>query len=670
MVEHRTAFTKDDYEKLCEEVWHHNKLYYVDHHPVISDEEFDYLLKKLEKMEREHPEWIAPDSPTQRVNESVTQGFQTVKHRIPMLSLANTYSQEEVDDFIKRVEKLVGHKNFAFSCELKMDGIAVAARYEEGVFVQGVTRGDGKEGDDITLNMRAINALPLRLYGPNVPKVLDIRGEVFMSHETFQKLNDAKDALGEQLWANPRNAAAGSLKLLDPSEAAKRCLSVVFYGIAEESSGKVKQQHHVHDFLSSLGLPTLEEHALCHSIHEIWKFVDHIHTIRNELAYDIDGVVIKVDDIKEQERLGTTDKNPRWAVAYKFAAEQAPTMIREITVQVGRTGVLTPVAELEPVFLAGSTIARATLHNQEEIDRKDIRVGDTVIIEKGGDVIPKVVEVDLKRRPANSSPWTMPRHCPSCGSEVEKIVGEVAVRCPNLSGCPAQRLRRITYFAAKGAMDIENLGEKVAEQLFQKGFVERPSDIYYLTAEQLYQLEGFKEKSVTNLLRSIEESKEVSLPRFILALGIKYVGAGTAELLAMKAGNIAHLERLTKEELLEIEGVGEKVAGAVIEFFSEQKNRDEVARLLGCGVKPQDVEVKDFGDHPFKGKTFVLTGTLKRYTRLNAASLIKERGGKVTGSVSKSTDYVLAGEEAGSKLTKAEQLGVKVLSEDEFDTMI
>jgi DNA ligase (NAD+) len=413
-------------------------------------------------------------------------------------------------------------------------------------------------------------------------------------------------------------------------------------------------------------LPTLEYHAKCRSIQEIWDFIEKIRQIRSTLAYDIDGVVIKLDNLRNQQKLGVTGKSPRWAIAYKFAAEQAATRIHDITVQVGRTGVLTPVAELDPVFLAGSTISRATLHNEEEVQRKDIRIGDTVIIEKGGDVIPKVVEVDLKLRPDHTHPWKMPDYCPSCGSKVERVPEEVAVRCPNISGCPDQNLRRISYFVAKGAMDIDNLGVKIVEQLVNEGLIAKPSDIYTLNANQLIQLEGFKEKSVNNLLSSIEKSKDVPLANFIMAIGIKYVGAGTAELLATRAGSMEKLSHLNREQLLSIEGIGDKVADAVIEYFATPANIAELDRLYALGVKPRNVEVVDYGDHPFKGKTFVLTGTLESYTRDQAAALIKERGGKVTGSVSAKTDFLLAGEEAGSKLAKAQLLGVNILSEEEF----
>lgn len=665
-----TEITYQAYEKLCQEIWDHNRRYYSDNKPIISDEAFDRLLLQLEAIEKMHPEWISPNSPTQRVNETLSQGFQTVVHRVPMLSLANSYSKEEIGDFIKRMHKLIEHEQVTFSCELKMDGIAITAIYEKGTFLKGITRGDGKKGDDITANMRAIETLPLRLHGDAVPDYLEVRGEVYMPHAVFKQLNEDRSASEEGSWANPRNAAAGSLKLLDPREAAKRHLAIVFYSVAEDSSGALSKQYDVHNFLKNLGLPPLEHHAICYSLDEIWNFAEKVLHLRPSLEYDIDGVVIKVDDLREQKRLGNTGKSPRWAIAYKFAAEQAVTQILGITVQVGRTGTLTPVAELNPVFLAGSTIARATLHNEEEIYRKDIRVGDFVIIEKGGDVIPKVVSVDVSKRKEEGTRWAMPKNCPNCGTPVVRVPGEVAVRCPNSAECPEQLLRRLIYFSGKSSMDIENMGEKVVEQLVQRGFIKSPSDIYRLTEELLYQLDGFKAKSVQNLLTSIERSRDVTLDRFIMALGIKHIGTETAELLAKKAGNIEALMKMTAEDLVKIDGIGDKVAQAVVDFFTDIKNREEIATLLSLGVKPHQLKTVSYQGHPFSEKTFVLTGTLQNYTRAAAAALIKDRGGKVTDSVGKKTDYVVAGETPGSKFDKAQALGVPILTEEQFSGML
>ncbi len=651
--------TKKEYEALCEEVWEHNRRYYVDNKPTITDHQFDQLLRKIEELEKQHPDWVTPTSPTQRVGEMVSGKFKTIKHKVPMLSLANAYSEQEVEEFINRVYKLLERDEVTFCCELKMDGTAVSILYEEGHLKRGVTRGNGKQGDDITSNIRTIESLPLEIR-KSVPKSFEIRGEVYLALKQFQKLNEEREEEGEEPWANPRNAAAGSLKLLDPRLCAQRGLLIALYGLADETT---KSQSEALDYLKKLGLPVVSEYTTCTDIADIWAFIDRIQKMRPKLPFDIDGVVIKVNDFKLCRHMGATNKSPRWAVAYKFAPEQATTKLKSITVQVGRTGVLTPVAELEPVLLAGSTISRATLHNADEVARKDIRVGDEVVIEKGGDVIPKVVSVVPSKR--RSKPWAMPAKCPSCKTPVERFEGEVAVRCPNHL-CPAQLHRTITYFVSKQAMDIDHLGTKIIAQLIEKELIKRPSDIYTLTEKDLARLEGFKDKAITNALNSIEASKEVTLERFIMALGIPFVGAGTAELLARKAGSIHKLEGLSHASLVKIEGVGDKVATAVVDYFNTAVHTQEIERLLKLGVKPKTHTVREFKDHPFAGKTFVLTGTLDNYTRTEAASLIKERGGKVTGSVSKKTDYVLVGDSPGSKLDKAEQLGIKTLSEKQF----
>lgn len=657
----------DDYLALTEEVWKHNRLYYVEHAPEISDEAFDKLLQKLIEIEKEHPEWVVATSPTQRVGEMLTAGFQTVPHQVPMLSLANTYSAEEVEEFVKRVYKLAETEKVAFCCELKMDGIAVTVFYEKGRYVRALTRGDGRAGDDITGNLKTVRNLPLQLQGEvpgKVPDFLEVRGEVFMPYEAFKRLNEGK----EIPWANPRNAAAGSLKLLNPNEVAERGLQVVFYQIAQNSDKRVLSQYESHDYVRQLGLPVLRERALCHNLPEIFQFAEKIRQVRRTLPFDIDGVVIKLDDLKLQERLGTTGKNPRWAVAYKFEAEKAKTKLLGITLQVGRTGIITPVAELEPTLLAGSTISRASLYNEEEIERKDIRIGDTVIIEKGGDVIPKVVEVDLAMRPPHLPKWKMVSCCPSCATPLVKEAGEVAVRCPNFEHCPEQRLNRIIFFASKQALDIDNLGEKVVEQLFKKGFVQKPSDIFTLTAKELASLEGFKQKSIDNLLRAIEKGKNPTLARFLMGLQIKHVGLRTAEDLSDRTHSLEVLAKLSREELLAIEGVGPIVAESIFSYFRNPANQAEIERLLALGVCPQ--ASKKVADHPFSGKNFVITGALAHYSRLEAAALIRDRGGKVSDTVSKKTDYVLVGEDPGSKFKKAQELGIPILSEAAFIKML
>jgi DNA ligase (NAD+) len=662
---------KAAYLKLIEEVRQHDQRYFEKTMPSISDYEYDKLVENLKEIERAHPDWVASTSPTQRIGESLTKGFKQVAHSVPMFSLANTYSREELEDFVKRVQKWLGHAHLCFCAELKMDGVAMTARYEKGVFVQAATRGDGKKGDDITANMRTIRSLPLELSG-KVPDELEVRGEVFMLHSVFQRLNKEKDEAGEEPWANPRNAAAGSLKLLDPKEVARRHLNCVFYALADELDPPVETQHAVHTYFEKIGLPCFskKERVLCKSVDEILDFAEQVHSLRAHLPFDIDGIVVKVDELKLHDQLGTTGKSPRWAVAYKFSPEQVKTRIHAITVQVGRTGVLTPVAELDPIFVAGSTIARATLHNQEEIERKDIRVGDWATIEKGGDVIPKVVEVDLKKRPRDSHPWKMPHRCPSCHSAVVHVKGEVAVRCPNSAGCPQQQMRRIIYFAAKDALNIEHLGERAVEQLFEKGLVKTAADLFSLTAKELEQLEGFKEKSIHNLLQSIQAAKHPTLERFILALGIKYVGEGVAELLAQHAGDIHTLEQMSEEELKDIDGIGDKIAHSVVSYFKDPAHVKSIQLLLKSGITPQKVVLHKRKGHALSGKTFVLTGALEHYTRDEATRLIKERGGKVAGSVSRSTDYVLVGEEPGSKLDKAHELGITTLSEKQFEKLL
>lgn len=663
------AITRTEYHILCEKIWEHNRLYYVENAPVLSDFEFDKLLEQVIAIEKEHPDWIFPGSPTQAVGESVTGDFSVVEHTTPMLSLSNTYSPEEVLDFIKRMEKLLHKSDLAYATELKMDGIAVSLRYKEGFFTQGLTRGDGKRGEDITQNLLTIHSLPIKLKG-DVPEYMEVRGEVFMPKKAFLDLNKRREKEELPLFANPRNAAGGSLKLLNPEDVAKRHLDIVFYGIGEEAVDHLKSHYKAVEFLKSLGFPIVGERRLTHSFEEIMEFAKEIEKKRKALPYEIDGIVIKVDDLSYQKKLGVTGKSYRWATAFKFSPERAETRILDITVQVGRTGVLTPVAELEPVFLAGSTISRATLHNEDEIKRKDIRIGDMAFVEKGGDVIPKIVGVNVSLRPSHSKPWHMPEHCPVCETKVVRMEGEVALRCPNSLGCPVQSLRKLIYFASKAGMDIEHLGVKIVTQLVEKGFITRIPDIYELNEEQLFQLKNFKEKAVHNLLKSIEKSKDVTLGRFLMALSIPHIGAETADLLASRSGSIERLVQMTKEELMNIEGIGEKMADSILSFFADPENQSDIDRLLQLGVKPKIHEVKGYENHPFYNKTFVLTGALQNFTRDHAASLIRERGGKISASVSKTTDFILAGSDPGSKLEKAVALGLTIMLEDEFIKLI
>lgn len=662
-----SKYTKKEYKDLVDEALSHDKRYYVQASPIISDYDYDQLIKLIEQIEEDHPDWTLKKSPTQKVSTDAKSGFKQVTHSAPMLSLMNTYSEDELLDFTKRLEKLVEKSKVPCHIELKMDGVALAVKYKNGALVQGVTRGNGKKGDDVTANAKTIFNLPAKLKGAKVPETLELRGEVYMPIKVFQELNQEKEEAGGEPYANPRNAAAGSLKLLDSNEAKERKLHIVFYDVVNPGS-EIKSQSDIAAYLKKFGLPVFDASLVkvCSGPKEILSFAHQIEKKRAKMPYEIDGIVIKVNDISQRKPLGFTGKHPRWAVAYKFAPEQAITKIEEITVQVGRTGVLTPVAELMPVSLAGSTISRATLHNQDEIDRKDIRIGDTVTIEKGGDVIPKVVSVDETKRVKGARKWQMPSKCPSCGEKVVHREGEVAVRCINFATCPAQNLRRISFFAAKNAMDIENLGPKIVEKLVDSGLVQNITDIYRLDGEDLEGLEGFKAKSIQNLLRSIDASRDTTLARFIFALGIPYVGIQTAEILADRAGNIDVLIDLSHEELIDIEGIGPIVADSIYEYFGQEQNIQEIDEFLELGVTLKGPKKKSM-NHAFSGKTFVLTGTLESYTRSEAGALIKDRGGKVTGTVSAKTDFVLAGESAGSKYDKAKKLGIPILTEKEFE---
>jgi DNA ligase (NAD+) len=674
-LNHYTIFSmhkpknQQEYIELVEELIAHDKRYYDEAKPIISDYEYDLMTKALIAYEKEHPDQVLPHSPSMRVAEGPTEGFKQKFHLVQMMSLNNTYAEEELAEFVKRVHKLLEKKNVHFCCELKMDGTSISLRYEKGILIHALTRGNGKVGDDVTANIKTIPSVPLKLHGAHFPDVMEVRGEVFLNLATFHAINTVREEEGLEPFANPRNAAAGSLKLLDPKEVIKRKLNLVTYGIGE-GQWPVDSQYEVHQYLKKAHLPTSKpEHIrVCQDLSEIMEFANMVQKQREHLPFEIDGIVVKVNELKYHELLGVTGKAPRYAVAYKFAPEQASTLVNEITVQVGRTGVLTPVAELEPVFLAGSTISRATLHNREEVARKDIRVGDTVIIEKAGDVIPQVVKVDFKKRAPKSHPWQMPKECPICNTPVIHMEGEVAVRCPNLK-CGGQKVRKIIYFASKHAMDIEHLGEKVVEQLVEKGLVSRISDLYLLDEQSLSQLAGFKEKSIRNLLESIQASRKCPLSRLIMGLGIKSVGTETAELLAEEAGDLETLLEMKEEELIAINGIGEKTAKIIAEFFKDPVHQEEIRLLLAHGVQPQKMKKKR-SDHLFSGKTFVLTGALQNYSRDEAAVLIKERGGKVSGSVSKKTNYVLVGEDPGSKYEKAKELGVAILSEKQFQEML
>jgi DNA ligase (NAD+) len=664
---------KKEIERLREEIERHNYLYYVKNAPEISDYEYDMLYKRLEELERKYPEFITPYSPTQRVGSDLTKEFKPVTHKVPMLSLANTYNKNELLAFDKRVCEALGVNSVEYVTELKIDGLSVELYYKDGILHTASTRGDGTTGEDITPNVKTIRPVPLKVEYQKITKYdlseFYVRGEVFMSKKEFARINREREERGEKLFANPRNSAAGTLKLQDPRIVAQRKLDIFVYYLLSEKE-KFETQFENLKLLEKLGFKVNPNYQLCNGINQVLEYCAYWEEHRNNLEYEIDGVVIKVNSIEQQEKLGAVAKSPRWAVSYKFKAEQAETRINKIVWQVGRTGVITPVAELEPVFLMGSTISRATLHNYDEIKRKDIREKDFVLIEKGGDVIPKVVAVIKEKREPNSVPTEPPQYCPVCNSPLYFPEDEVAIYCENPE-CPAQIKGSIEHFASRGAMDIEGLGEAIVSLFVDKGFLKNYADIYELKnhADELAALEGFGSKSVKNLLEAIEESKKRPFEKVLYALGIRYVGDGTAKLLARAFKNIDNLISASLEDLEKVENVGPNIAQSVKRFFTNEKNMKIVERLRNYGLRFA-IEETETTDNRLLGKTFVLTGTLPTLTREEAKALIEKFGGKAVSSVSKKTDFVLAGEKAGSKLEKAQALGIRIISEDEFLNML
>lgn len=658
---------KDEYKKLLKEIKKHNELYYQESKPIISDYEYDLLVKEAEKIESLHPEWVDKSSPTKTIATDALGHFSLATHTFPMMSLSNTYSEEELEAFIHRMEKMTETFGIEFNVELKMDGVALSVIYERGKLIQAVTRGNGKEGDDVTANALTICNLPHQI---DYKERLELRGEVYLPLVEFRRLNEEREALGLDLYANPRNAASGSLKLIDPKESGKRRLHIMLYDVANTQKD-LKRQSEIAHFLRSLDLPVPGKDLSykAKSAKEILTFAESVEKRRPTLPFEIDGIVVKVNDLDLRSTLGATNKCPRWAVAYKFAAEQAETQVESISVQVGRTGVLTPVANLTPVFLSGSTISRATLHNQDEIDRKDIREKDYVIIEKGGDVIPKVVSVVKKPGHKRSPKWHIPNSCPDCKGPVIQKEGEVAIRCKAGAKCTGQYIARVKHFISKGAMNIENFGVKVVERFFELGLISRLPDIYKIEAKDLEGLEGFKERSIEVLLTSIENSKKCELYRFIFALGIPFVGVVAARTIADYVKDIDTFLKVSKDELIELEGIGEKLAAAFAEYLSDRSHVEEIKEFLALGVNPKPVEEKR-GDHLFSEKTFVITGTLDGYERAVAKELIEARGGSVSSSISKLTNYLLLGKNPGSKYNKAVKLGVEILDEDEFKQLL
>lgn len=658
-------------QKLREEINKYDYHYYVLAQPLISDAEYDALYKELEKLEAENPHLITPDSPTQRVGKDLTKEFKPVNHLVPMLSLSNTYDEQDIYDFNRRVhEGLPEGEKVEYVVEYKIDGASVSLRYIDGKLFTAATRGDGTVGEEITNNVKTIRAVPLKIKRPSGTKYklndFEVRGEIYMNISDFEELNRRQAEKGEKLFANPRNSAAGTLKLQNPQIVASRKLNIFLYSLISLEDTFESQAENL-ELLKQMGFRVNPDYRVCRNIEEVLEVCKEFEANRDSLEYEIDGAVIKVNSIRQQNILGNIAKSPRWAVAYKFKAKQAFTYVRDIVWQVGRTGAVTPVAELEPVKLAGSTISRATLHNYDEIKRKDIRVGDKVVIEKGGDVIPKVVAVITEERKKDSKPTQPPERCPICKSRLFKPEDEVALYCENPE-CPAQIKARLIHFASRGAMDIEGLGEALIELLVEKGFLKTFSDIYELKNHraELIKIERLGEKSVDNLLNAIEKSKSQPFEKVLFALGIRYVGAGVAQKLAEHFGNIDALIKADEEEISSIYEIGESISKSVKQFFSDKHNLELIEKLKSFGLKFSSEQKKPVKDNFFKDKTFVLTGTLTAFSRDEAASRIKKLGGKVSSSVSKNTDYVIAGEKAGSKLDKAKSLGVKIMSEDEF----
>ncbi len=654
----------DRYRYLQTELARLEHAYYVLDQPLVPDAEYDRLYRELLDLEQQHPDWISADSLSQRVGGTPLKVFNEVKHAVPMLSLNNAFEESELINFDRRCRDGLGLESVNYACELKFDGLAISLRYEHGVLVQAATRGDGASGEDVTVNIRTIRAIPLRLTGKKIPDVLEVRGEVFMHRDDFEKMNKYAATLGEKEFANPRNAAAGSLRQLDSKITAKRPLSFFAYGLGafEPINWLPKTHSQLLDHYVELGLPVCQERRVVSSVEGLNQFYQEIGRKRNQLPYEIDGVVYKVNSFSQQNTLGFVSRAPRFAIAHKYPAQEEITTVLGIDVQVGRTGAITPVARLSPVLVGGVTVTNATLHNEDEVRRKDVRVGDTVVVRRAGDVIPEVVSVVLDRRPQHTQPFEIPSRCPICGSHIERLVDEAVARCSGGLFCAAQRKQALLHFAHRRAMDIEGLGDKIVDQLVDLNLVRTPADLYRLGFSALANLERMGDKSADNLIRSIAQSKSTSLPRFIFGLGIRHVGESTAKDLAKYFGTMQALMDAQMEDLLTVNDVGPVVANSIISFMSESHNREVIEQLLASGIEFQ-VE-KQIASVDLSGKTFVLTGTLPTMSRDQAKALLEAAGAKVAGSVSQKTSYVVAGSDAGSKLEKANELGISILDED------
>lgn len=658
--------------ELTRQIDYHNYLYYVLDKPEINDADYDLLIKQLIAIETKYPEIVTPHSPTQRVGAAPAEGFQRVAHLTPMLSLGNAFSAEELQAFHNRVIGGLGTSDdLEYVVEHKIDGLAISLVYENGLLVRGATRGDGIEGEDVTSNIKTIKSIPLKLQGDDVdiPPLLEVRGEVYMAKQEFARLNVLRAKNEEPLLANPRNAAAGSLRQLDPRATADRALDAFIYGIGKYEGVELTTHAQTLEYLKTAGFKVNQLYRVFNNIQEVADYCDSWGEKRSSLPYDIDGMVIKVNSLPSQTILGSTAKDPRWAIAYKFPAEQTTTIVKDIIISVGRTGTLTPTAILQPVRLAGSTVSRATLHNEDYIKQKDIRIGDTVVIHKAGEVIPEVISVVLDQRTGEEAPFVMPEACPECGSPAERNESEAARKCTNVA-CPALLREGLFHFVSRDAMNIDGLGPAVLTNLLEAGLIRDAADLYQLTEDKLLQLERMGKKSAANLLASITKSKEAGLARLLFALGIRYVGVKAASVLARHFGDIDAVKSASVEELIKLDEIGEKIAESVAAYFASPASLELIERLHNSGIKTTEDKIVVADKQPFLGLTFVLTGTLIEMTRNEAASIIESLGGKVAGSVSKKTSYVLAGAEAGSKLEKALQLGISVIDEAEFKNMI
>jgi DNA ligase (NAD+) len=654
-------------ERLRKEIREHDYLYYVLNQPKISDRQYDKLFTELKTLEKANPQLITKDSPTQRVSERPLEGFSTVRHAVPMLSMDNTYNADELRAFDERVAKQIGDKDYDYVIELKIDGLAISLRYEDGILVTAATRGDGEVGDDVTANVRTIKAIPLSLLDGKIPAVLEVRGEVYMPTSSFIELNRLRAEAGEPAFANPRNASAGSLKLLDARTTAARNLSFFAYATGQVTEPLAENHYQTLQKLKKLGLPVNPNITRAKDINEAIKICTSWSEKRSKLDYQIDGMVIKINRFDQRDILGATGRAPRWCISYKFAAEQAETIVESIDVQVGKSGILTPVANLTPVLLAGTTVKRASLHNFDMLAKLDVRCGDTVVIEKAGEIIPQVVEVKKKLRPANTIPFKIPKKCPNCGSSVAKDEEGVYIRCTN-PDCLGQLKERLKYFAGRGQMDIEHLGTVLIEQLVDTGLIKNFADIYKLQKSELIGLERMAEKSADNVINAIEKSKTQPLWRLIAALGIRHIGGQSAQILADHFGSLEALTSADQEKLNTIDQIGPIMAESVYEYFRDTKNLSIVKQLLAAGVSPEHTKIER--SNKLAGKTIVVTGTLENFSRQQAEQAIKQAGGKASSSVSKKTDFILVGENPGSKLDKAKKLGVKVIDENQFLKLI